>query len=51
MLGVENQLVQAMNPPRHFAAQTGLEINYTKYVMVPLNVTPDKTYILVNIQG
>lgn len=33
-----NQVMQVNNILKHYVAQTGLKINYSKYVLVPLNV-------------
>lgn len=51
MSAVESQLSQVMNLIRHFVSRTGLTIKCSKSVMVPHNMSDDKTHRLVTILG
>lgn len=51
MPAIESQLQHVINPILHFTAQTGLNINYNKLVLVPSNVSDVQIQNLINILG
>lgn len=45
------QIQQTQNLLMHFTAYTGLRVNYSKSVLVPINVSPQKIQMLANTLG
>ena len=48
---VPGKIGQVNNLLKHYAAQTGLKINYAKYMLIPLNVNPQTLNIILSELG